>query len=108
VVYWFKYRLREALQSILAILCPPLHTVDRKIHTRFGISRARLEDIQEAQSQRLHVTIPRVPKVMFMAVYKDDARDEQRWKRTITTQGASEYPINDHVVTATQYRNALK
>ena len=33
-----------------------------------------------------------------MAVYEDDARDEQLWKRTITNQGASEYRINDRVV----------
>jgi len=38
-----------------------------------------------------------------MAVYEDDAGDEQKWKRTITNQGASEYRINDRVVTAAQY-----
>ena len=43
-----------------------------------------------------------------MAVYEDDAGDEQYWKRTITNQGASEYRINDHVVTAQQYNEALE
>ncbi|KAI0003629.1 RecF/RecN/SMC protein [Xylariaceae sp. FL0662B] len=49
------------------------------------------------------------PKTAWvMAVYEDDAGDEQRWKRTITTQGASEYRINDRVVTAQQYNEALE
>jgi structural maintenance of chromosome 1 len=43
-----------------------------------------------------------------MAVYEDDAGDEQRWKRSITSQGASEYRINDRVVTAQQYNEALE
>jgi structural maintenance of chromosome 1 len=43
-----------------------------------------------------------------MAVYEDDAGDEQKWKRTITNQGASEYRINDRVVTATQYNDAME
>lgn len=43
-----------------------------------------------------------------MAVYEDDAGDEQFWKRTITTQGASEYRINERVVTAQQYNEALE
>ena len=43
-----------------------------------------------------------------MAVYEDDAGDELRWKRTITNQGVSEYRINDRVVTAQQYNEALE
>ncbi|ETS80820.1 hypothetical protein PFICI_08349 [Pestalotiopsis fici W106-1] len=43
-----------------------------------------------------------------MAVYEDDAGDEQKWKRSITNQGASEYRINDRVVTAQQYNEALE
>lgn len=43
-----------------------------------------------------------------MAVYEDDAGDEQKWKRTITSQGTSEYRINDRVVTAQQYNEALE
>ena len=43
-----------------------------------------------------------------MAVYEDDAGEEQRWKRTITNQGASEYRINDRQVTAQQYNEALE
>ena len=42
------------------------------------------------------------------AVYEDDAGDEQLWKRTITNQGVSEYRINDRVVTASQYNEALE
>lgn len=43
-----------------------------------------------------------------MAVYEDDAGDEQRWKRSITSQGSSEYRINDRVVTAQHYNEALE
>ena len=43
-----------------------------------------------------------------MAVYEDDAGDEQQWKRTITNQGSSEYRINNRVVTAQQYNEALE
>ena len=45
---------------------------------------------------------------MRSAVYEDDAGDEQLWKRTITSQGASEYRINSQVVTAQQYNEALE
>ncbi|KAF6240428.1 hypothetical protein HO173_001096 [Letharia columbiana] len=43
-----------------------------------------------------------------VAVYEDDAGDEQFWKRTITNQGVSEYRINDRVVSAQQYNEALE
>ena len=42
------------------------------------------------------------------AVYEDEAGDEQKWKRTITNQGVSEYRINDRVVTAQQYNESLE
>ena len=43
-----------------------------------------------------------------MAVYEDDAGDVQLWKRTITNQGFSEYRINERVVPAQQYNEALE
>jgi structural maintenance of chromosome 1 len=43
-----------------------------------------------------------------MAVYEDDAGDEQKWKRTITSQGVSEYRLNERVVTAQQYNESLE
>src|ERR1700760_3174663 len=43
-----------------------------------------------------------------MAVFEDDAGEEQKWKRTITTSGQSEYRINNRVVTAKQYNEALE
>ncbi|PFH55622.1 hypothetical protein XA68_17939 [Ophiocordyceps unilateralis] len=49
------------------------------------------------------------PKTAWvMAVYEDDAGEEQRWKRSITNQGASEYRINERIVTAQQYNEALE
>ncbi|KAL9617966.1 MAG: hypothetical protein Q9160_007271 [Pyrenula sp. 1 TL-2023] len=43
-----------------------------------------------------------------MAVYEDDAGDEQQWKRAITNQGVSEYRLNNQVVTAQQYNESLE
>ena len=43
-----------------------------------------------------------------MAVYEDDAGDEQQWKRSITSSGASEYRINNRVVNAKQYNESLE
>ncbi|KAI5369563.1 Putative structural maintenance of chromosomes protein [Septoria linicola] len=43
-----------------------------------------------------------------MAVYEDDAGEEQRWKRTITSGGQSEYRINNRPVTAKVYNEALE
>ncbi|KAL7268980.1 Structural maintenance of chromosomes protein 1 [Rhizina undulata] len=43
-----------------------------------------------------------------MAVYEDDNGEEQQWKRTITSAGASEYRINGKQVTAAQYNAALE
>ena len=43
-----------------------------------------------------------------MAVCEDDAGEEQQWKRTITNQGASEYRINERIVTAQGYNESLE
>ncbi|TKA32416.1 hypothetical protein B0A50_01522 [Salinomyces thailandicus] len=43
-----------------------------------------------------------------MAVYEDDAGEEQRWKRSITSTGQSEYRINNRIVSAKQYNEALE
>lgn len=43
-----------------------------------------------------------------MAVYEDDAGDEQKWKRSITAAGHSEYWINNRVVSARRYNDALE
>ncbi|KAI9817827.1 MAG: Structural maintenance of chromosomes protein 1 [Pycnora praestabilis] len=72
-----------------------------------GNAGTDLEDsqngMQQSQSERND------PKSAWvMAVYEDDAGDELLWKRTITNQGVSEYRINNHVVTAQQYNEALE
>lgn len=49
------------------------------------------------------------PKTAWvMAVYEDDAGEEQQWRRSITSSGVSEYRINNKVVTAQQYNEALE
>ncbi|KAL2262582.1 hypothetical protein VTK26DRAFT_847 [Humicola hyalothermophila] len=63
-------------------------------------------DDDEGSSQRASRNDPKTAWVM--AVYEDDAGEEQRWKRTITSSGTSEYRINDRVVTAQQYNQALE
>ncbi|KAI9888933.1 MAG: Structural maintenance of chromosomes protein 1 [Vezdaea aestivalis] len=58
---------------------------------------------QRSQSERSD------PKTAWVtAVYEDDAGDEQMWKRSITSQGVSEYRINNRVVSAQQYNDALE
>lgn len=49
------------------------------------------------------------PKTAWvMAVYEDDAGEEQHWRRSITSQGVSEYRINNRTVTAQQYNEGLE
>ncbi|KAJ5714870.1 Structural maintenance of chromosomes protein 1 [Penicillium malachiteum] len=49
------------------------------------------------------------PKTAWvMAVYEDDAGEEQQWRRSITSSGVSEYRINSKVVNAQQYNEALE
>lgn len=43
-----------------------------------------------------------------MAVYEDEAGEEQLWKRSISSAGQSEYRINNRVVNAKQYNEALE
>ncbi|KAB8296880.1 hypothetical protein EYC80_002289 [Monilinia laxa] len=61
---------------------------------------------EESQSQKPARNDPK--SAWVMAVYEDDHGDEQKWKRSITNQGASEYRINDRVVTAQAYNDALE
>ncbi|TPX15123.1 uncharacterized protein E0L32_004681 [Thyridium curvatum] len=64
---------------------------------------------QNGEDDESHKASRGDPKTAWvMAVYEDDAGDEQKWKRSITNQGASEYRINDRVVTAQQYNEALE
>ncbi len=64
------------------------------------------EEAEEEQDTQPERNDPK--SAWVMAVYEDDAGDEQKWKRTITNQGASEYRINNGVVTAAQYNEALE
>lgn len=62
-------------------------------------------DGEESQTQSLSSD----PKTAWvMAVYEDDAGEEQQWRRSITSQGVSEYRINNRIVTAQQYNDALE
>ena len=70
-------------------------------HTNYEID---VDEIGVSGTQERHD-----PKSAWvMAVYEDDAGDEQFWKRSITVQGASEYRINDRIVTAQQYNETLE
>jgi len=61
---------------------------------------------EDESSQRASRGDPKTAWVM--AVYEDDVGDEQRWKRSISSSGSSEYRINDRVVSAQQYNEALE
>lgn len=70
-----------------------------------GHANGYQDEEEEESSQRMRGD----PKTAWvMAVYEDDAGDEQKWKRTITNNGSSEYRINDRVVSAAQYNDALE
>jgi len=43
-----------------------------------------------------------------MAVYENAAGEEQKWKRSITSSGTSEYRLNDQRVDAKEYNEALE
>ncbi|KAI0999045.1 Structural maintenance of chromosomes protein 1 [Podosphaera aphanis] len=64
------------------------------------------EDPENLERQESTTDDPK--SAWVMAVYQDDADDEQKWKRTITNQGASEYRINNRLVSAAQYNEALE
>lgn len=68
-----------------------------------GAAEARVVEDSQTMSQRNDPTTAWV-----MAVYEDDAGDEQHWKRSITSSGTSEYRINDRVVNAKAYNEALE
>jgi structural maintenance of chromosome 1 len=71
-----------------------------------GHANGHAEDEDDAQIQRSERNDPK--SAWVMAVYEDEAGEEQKWKRTITNQGVSEYRINNRVVTAQQYNEALE
>ncbi|KAA8645930.1 hypothetical protein EYZ11_002503 [Aspergillus tanneri] len=62
------------------------------------------DDVEQEDASGLND--PRTAWVM--AVYEDDAGEEQQWRRSITSQGVSEYRINSRIVTAQQYNEALE
>ncbi|KAK6361226.1 Structural maintenance of chromosomes protein 1 [Orbilia blumenaviensis] len=62
-----------------------------------------VEDIADASATQAD------PKTAWvMAVYEDDDGEEHHWKRLISSSGASEYRINNRVVTAAEYNAALE
>ncbi len=71
-----------------------------------GHTNGHAEGEEDAQTQRSDRNDPK--NAWVMAVYEDEMGEEQKWKRTITNQGASEYRINSRVVTAQQYNEALE
>lgn len=72
-------------------------------HAEAGAQSDGEEADTQASSQRVDPTTAWV-----MAVYEDDAGEEQHWKRSITSSGQSEYRINNRGVTAKQYNDALE
>jgi structural maintenance of chromosome 1 len=71
-----------------------------------GHANGHAEDEEDIQTLRAERNDPK--SAWVMAVYEDEMGEEQKWKRTITNQGASEYRINNRVVTAQQYNEALE
>ncbi|KAG9512682.1 cohesin complex subunit Psm1, partial [Aureobasidium melanogenum] len=63
---------------------------------------------EEEQDTQTSTQRPDPTNAWVMAVYEDDAGDEQAWKRSITATGQSEYRINNRLVSAKQYNEALE
>ncbi|KAJ9142768.1 Structural maintenance of chromosomes protein [Pleurostoma richardsiae] len=63
-------------------------------------------DVEDVGSYKAARNDPK--SAWVMAVYEDDAGDEQKWKRVITPQGSSTYHINDRAVSQEQYSQALE
>ncbi|TGZ79951.1 RecF/RecN/SMC protein [Ascodesmis nigricans] len=104
-----KSNSMDAISFVLGIKSSQL----RSTHLRDLIYRGRKlrSDPRNGESQT-QATQDSDPKSAYvMAVYIEDAGDEQiehRWKRIITSSGASEYRINEKQVTAAQYNAALE
>ena len=74
-----------------------------------GDAEGGASDMEEEPSRQRSASQRNDPQTAWvMAVYEDDAGEEQRWKRSITSAGASEYRINNRTVTAKQYNEALE
>ena len=74
--------------------------------TTNGVNGHAASDDEDSRNNTQERNDPK--SAWVVAVYEDDAGDELFWKRTITNQGVSEYRINDRVVTAQQYNEALE
>jgi structural maintenance of chromosome 1 len=73
------------------------------------VTNGHTNGYQNGDDDESHRSSRNDPKTAWvMAVYEDDAGDEQKWKRSITSQGSSEYRINNQVCTAQQYNDALE
>lgn len=75
---------------------------DANGHVEAGASEDEEADTQTSTQRNDPTT------AWVTAVYEDDGGEEQRWKRSITSSGASEYRINNRVVNAKQYNESLE
>jgi structural maintenance of chromosome 1 len=69
---------------------------------------AELEDEDDDEDTQTSTQRNDPQTAWVMAVYEDDAGEEQRWKRSITSSGQSEYRINNRLVQAKAYNDALE
>ena len=72
------------------------------------VNDANGEDQEDGEDTQEHGGWSEPKTAWVMAVYEDDAGEEQQWRRSITSQGVSEYRINNRTVTAQQYNDALE
>lgn len=69
---------------------------------------AELDDDENGEDTQKSTQRDEPQTAWVMAVYEDDAGEEQRWKRSITSSGQSEYRINGRPVQAKAYNEALE
>ncbi|RIA97440.1 condensin complex subunit SMC1 [Glomus cerebriforme] len=102
-----KSNLMDAISFVLGIKSAQLRSSQLKDLIYRG--RAMQEDDEEIPDGMAIEGRTNNPKrAWVMAVYKDDNGNEIKFTRSITTSGASEYKINNKVVTYAKYNSTLE
>ncbi|THH32095.1 hypothetical protein EUX98_g2090 [Antrodiella citrinella] len=105
-----KSNLMDAISFVLGVKSAQLRSSQLKDLVYRGRRLARSEEGSEAVQQEEEEEGEgegTAKKAWVLAVYEDQNKKEWKFQRTISTTGASEYKLNDRVVTYTAYNAAL-
>ncbi|KAH8082807.1 cohesin complex subunit psm1 [Cristinia sonorae] len=107
-----KSNLMDAISFVLGVKSAQLRSSQLKDLVYRGRRLARSEEGSEAvqddeDGEGDGEGEGTAKKAWVLAVYEDEKKKEWRFQRTISTTGASEYKLNNRVVTYTAYNAAL-